>query len=118
MKQLNEYAAGLGAKKGLLAVVFVAAVGFVLPASAQVSCTITVSSGSDIGKKKENDSHLYATLSSIDRIVSYDLKKDSNSCPSSAFRISGNILTVLNDKDNDYTCIATVTVEGKKTRLY
>jgi hypothetical protein len=67
----------------------------------------------DIGKNNSNDSYVYSTLSSIDRVVSYVLKNgNASSCPSSAFRTSGNILTVLNDKDFSYTFIAKVTVEG------
>tara|TARA_R110002167_G_scaffold212683_1_gene417309 strand:- start:30 stop:3860 length:3831 start_codon:yes stop_codon:yes gene_type:complete len=119
MKQQNRFTID-GAKSwrntiGLFALTLVTTAGLVAPASAQTSCVATETSSGNIGKNNSNESYVYSSLSSIDRIVSYVLKGgNATGCPSAAFRTSGNILTVLNDKDYSYTCIATVTVEGKK----
>jgi len=114
MKQQYGLAKRLRNAIGLICLLCMAVVGFSSSAFAQSSCTITETSSGYIGKNNKNDSKAFSTLSKIDRVVSFSLKKSWYSCPSSAFSVSGNILTVRNYKFSLYTCIAQVTVEGQK----
>lgn len=85
-----------------------------LPASALDTCTKLSTTSGNVGNSNSNRSYTFDDLEKVNKVVSFTLKKLWYSCPVSAFSYSGNRLTVINSKNDGYTCIGKFTVEGVK----
>lgn len=90
---------------GVISLMFLA-----MPATAG-DCVITATTPSFLGIRKQNVSYTFSSMSKINTVLSYIANPLAGSCVASNFSLSGNILTVLNDNNND-VCNAKVTVQG------